>query len=620
MAGDETIRVTLEADSSQLTAEFRKARAEAVALGQRELPALTREILKAEQRNQVMTRGLREQTQASRQAGQGLLQLAFFADDLQYGMKGILNNIPGIIAALGAGAGLAGAISLAVLAGYKLLPLMKELFGEKDLSTIKAATEASAKRYAEELKALEKIKDEEAMKARVLSLVRDITIYAERELRVQDQLLNTFEDQAKNLQLQRKLMDELAKSRLALSMSQAGFPGSAAQAGLARGADEIGRQQRESRLQEDLKLAREESRRANDEYGRLEIASGNVKTVAEGRIAAARAEMAVLQRNMASSEANIEMMREKVAKVEKIKAENDLDEDEQAVYKRVRASQDTALANSTKRRDADAARMKELVLLEQTLTEERDKAAAQGQEQLSALSAQITAADARKKTLEAEKTTLEEINRLERERAQIEAVRERSAEMDEGFAQRQKQGEAERDAYYKEKDRLEKDAKRAGEVMGNRRDYEAETEILRRRAAGQKEQADALEREVALRREAHALAERLQVTEAQALRMVRDRARLREESERESRIGRAGENSRIRRSEGIQVGDRGSRLERSGGLEPSRGLRPAAERAASRDREIPDRSMEKAAANYYERSLANEEKLIGIFEKLGAIG
>ena len=35
-------------------------------------------------------------------------------DDVQYGIKGILNNIPGLVMGFGGGAGLAGAVSIAV--------------------------------------------------------------------------------------------------------------------------------------------------------------------------------------------------------------------------------------------------------------------------------------------------------------------------------------------------------------------------------------------------------------------------------------------------------------------------------------------------------------------------
>lgn len=63
-------------------------------------------------------------TRSVKNMGQGMLQVAYFMDDVQYGIKGVLNNIPGLVMGFGAGAGLAGAVSIAVLAGAKLYEWM----------------------------------------------------------------------------------------------------------------------------------------------------------------------------------------------------------------------------------------------------------------------------------------------------------------------------------------------------------------------------------------------------------------------------------------------------------------------------------------------------------------
>lgn len=63
--------------------------------------------------------------------GAGALQAAYFFDDLQYGMKGIMNNIPGLVMGLGGGMGLAGALSVALLAGVKLYDWMADTKAEE---------------------------------------------------------------------------------------------------------------------------------------------------------------------------------------------------------------------------------------------------------------------------------------------------------------------------------------------------------------------------------------------------------------------------------------------------------------------------------------------------------
>lgn len=64
-----------------------------------------------------------------KQSGQGLLQAAYFIDDMQYGVKGILNNIPGLVMGLGMGGGVAGTLSIAAIAGSQLYDYLK---GSKD--------------------------------------------------------------------------------------------------------------------------------------------------------------------------------------------------------------------------------------------------------------------------------------------------------------------------------------------------------------------------------------------------------------------------------------------------------------------------------------------------------
>lgn len=71
-----------------------------------------------------LDRNSQQATRSVKNMGQGLLQVAYFMDDVQYGIKGILNNIPGLVIGFGGGAGLAGAMSLAVLAGAKLYDWM----------------------------------------------------------------------------------------------------------------------------------------------------------------------------------------------------------------------------------------------------------------------------------------------------------------------------------------------------------------------------------------------------------------------------------------------------------------------------------------------------------------
>lgn len=58
--------------------------------------------------------------------GQGLLALSQSLQDLQYGIGGILNNIPQLVAGLGLGAGVAGVVQMAMVGAYNAMNLLKE--------------------------------------------------------------------------------------------------------------------------------------------------------------------------------------------------------------------------------------------------------------------------------------------------------------------------------------------------------------------------------------------------------------------------------------------------------------------------------------------------------------
>jgi hypothetical protein len=64
--------------------------------------------------------------------GQNLLTLAYAVDDLQYGMRGIMNNIPGVMQALGLGAGMAGVAGIAGVAIGQLVEKHPEWFKWSD--------------------------------------------------------------------------------------------------------------------------------------------------------------------------------------------------------------------------------------------------------------------------------------------------------------------------------------------------------------------------------------------------------------------------------------------------------------------------------------------------------
>ena len=59
-------------------------------------------------------------------AGMAVLEFSRAFEDAQYGIRGVLNNIPGLIAMLGGGPGLAGVLSVAAVAGTALWSLLSK--------------------------------------------------------------------------------------------------------------------------------------------------------------------------------------------------------------------------------------------------------------------------------------------------------------------------------------------------------------------------------------------------------------------------------------------------------------------------------------------------------------
>ena len=98
-----------------------------------------------------LDKGSQKATKSIKNMGQSTLQAAYFFDDLQYGIKGIVNNMPGLVIGFGGGAGLAGALSLATLAGSKLYEW---------LSSTEEKSVDLTKKLEEEREAFKKLKEE----------------------------------------------------------------------------------------------------------------------------------------------------------------------------------------------------------------------------------------------------------------------------------------------------------------------------------------------------------------------------------------------------------------------------------------------------------------------------
>ena len=83
--------------------------------------AAGQKMLVAAEKIQKANSSLRELKTSSGMSAQGVLQLGYAIDDLQYGLSAIVNNIPQVAVGLGLGAGIAGAVGIAAVAVSQLV-------------------------------------------------------------------------------------------------------------------------------------------------------------------------------------------------------------------------------------------------------------------------------------------------------------------------------------------------------------------------------------------------------------------------------------------------------------------------------------------------------------------
>ena len=186
--------------------------------------------------------------------GQGLLAVAYAVDDLQYGMRGIMNNIPMLAQALGLGAGLAGAAGIAAVAIGQLTQRHPEWFDWSDkvkkklielTDAVKAEEEAvnRQKKTIDELSQKTNIRYEDLLK---LIKATDDLKEKEQELDEQRAKIKSAEEQAKN-------PGEIAAEQV--SKMKAAYDEAIVQPGFAKGVQDAAIRNRFGQLRDETDLA-----------------------------------------------------------------------------------------------------------------------------------------------------------------------------------------------------------------------------------------------------------------------------------------------------------------------------------------------------------------------------
>lgn len=159
--------------------------------------------------------GMEKATKSTSGFGQAALTAAYFADDMQYGIKGILNNIPGLVMGLGMGAGVAGVVSILAV-GLGVASDKLDLFG------------SSSDKATDRLKELRKDTRDAAAEARVAAEHNEAMAETQRlhtaamdEAQAKyDSLKDSIEENAKSRQSLAAALDREAEAQAELDKAK----------------------------------------------------------------------------------------------------------------------------------------------------------------------------------------------------------------------------------------------------------------------------------------------------------------------------------------------------------------------------------------------------------------
>lgn len=488
-----------EADSQDFVREVNKARESVKKMTGADLPLVRQELNAAFNQSQKVAQGMNQMGTASTRSGANMLIMAQVADDAQYGFRGLANQIPQLAMALGAGAGLAGAVSLVALALNYGIPLLKEFYGAGGDS--EAAVKA-AKKYGDAI-------EENLRKLRELNAAReqgDALADAEgknnagaaRESTA-SQIVASYERQLALLEKQRKVEDEMRNARNGAAVAEAAAGGGDV-AGVERSQLREAAAIAARRAQEDGKLLADLQRVSGSEGRRIGEAGAAWSASFVLNIAEARNELDRLERNAVFSKAAAE---EAAAVFDAVKGKgyssrvnetrNAKLTSESAAADEAAVAAQRAILESLKKQDAE-----QRSIFEASRKDLEIKAAAaaqRGRDVVVEAGAAREVAAARERELVAS----EAVARAAREKV---AAEKRAAELKKAAE------EAEKAAQLK---------KAQGEARG---DAFGEVRALALQAAGREKEAQALRDQMRLRKEAVDLAERAGISEKAAAAVV----------------------------------------------------------------------------------------------------
>jgi hypothetical protein len=540
---------------------------------------LTPAYLQTIEKASAQTRELRRQTLAAGRSGQngamGFLAFSQAVEDAQYGIRGVLNNIPQMIMGFGGTMGLAGAISLAAVAGVSLYPVLKRLYGAADTERLRKSADAWGEIFDAAVKATGQAGRERDAIKETSGYINEIRNATYERVTLNDGLLRNLEVEARMRGEALTLANELAEAerRVAEAKGQS-----------TAGAADAGRGREMAALEADLASRKAIADAAFQEAERLRQNSRSLAAGYGADLDQQAKEIEQMTLNLAAAEANVAAAKKEL--------------EDKGLKGADLASARIAERASLATRERIAIELEQLKAKRDALTVLAEAQQAEAKAGAEAMEAKLQSAAEESKSIERLIAQRKELYRLQRE--------EETAKKDAEKAAAQKSPKWMLDD-------LKDEARKEENQTGARAAFAQEMAVLALQAKGRTDAASALEKEIALRREAVGMAKEMGITEEQALNALRRREEMIRRGEavkgQGQREGRA--RSRTDFARGNKVG---FARENTVGFARD-GLRAAAaEKAALKDPGAKDRA---AAKSFYEKSLEKQDEIVKIFDKLG---
>jgi hypothetical protein len=629
-----------------------------------ELPLTTAEMNRAFVATERVNHSLRSLHKSGKAGGLGFLAVSQAVEDAQYGLKGVLNNIPQAVLGFGGSAGLAGAFSLAAVAAYSFYRAVQSFSGLDDAIKYAERSRKATDAFTEALlKNKQAFEDRQAQAARgslIASIGEQESLRRDRLLSVDESSEAEFQKQARALERVRQARDELMAAR---SSGPNADPAEAIRARFANAeadaAENLARAQRRltdtgKEWQRVWQGLRETGGDLFNKAAKAAAEAEKLQFLMDGReqeLAAMRADAEGLNASGPAFKLAQTQIREKEKAIASLVRQMDEQRAKEKAYNDEIAKNKAAGQASIQTLNARIAAAKEEIevqrerirLNRELAKAEADRIKAEStasrkrfSEELELLRAKLAGDQAAMDAIDRRRRIEEEITRLMKE--QVGLTREQAA------------------AAATQKADLE-DQLRNTKEKGQQRSVfiqaQQEIQVLRLRAAGREKQAKALEQEFQARAEALRLAKEANITEAEAIKMVRERQKLEnaisqgaeKHSKRARNLGslirKNGSTelfhgpSKIPSAQGINAAG-GRRIDAAGGrrIDAAGGRRIGNPRpfgpqariglgsaaadavAAARPRD-PNAEARRAAQNYYERNLQQNEELLNIWRTLG---